>query len=128
MPLTILGFVAYTLGVAYPFRVDSDGVIHFRALKYGIHGLIFGFRLAGAYTLGCCICWPSYIREGSQLSLFQINHEKRHALQMRTWMAIAVLLFGAAYGSMATYSAIKCGNIWACNPLELDAISHEGGK
>lgn len=125
LPLTIIGSIVFTLGFAYPFRMDSDGVIHWRALKYGIHSAVFGARLAGAYTLGCCVCWPSYVLDGSQISLFQMNHEKRHTAQMRTWMAAAVLLLFATTGIMAGWSLIRTGDVWHANPIELDAISHE---
>lgn len=122
LPLTLLGCVLFLLGFGVPFRMDSDGTLHWRALGFGIHQVIFNRRLAGAYTMGCCVCWPSVAA-----SLYEpgVNHEKRHAWQMRTWMLGACLLFFVVYLGMAGWSLVTSGNIWSRNPVEIDAAAHE---
>lgn len=122
LPLTLLACVVYLLGFAVPFRMDGDGTIHWRALGFGIHQVIFNRRLAGAYTMGCCVCWPSVAA-----SLYEpaVRHEKRHAEQMRTWMLLCIAFFFVGYLAMAGWSLVRTGNIWQANPIEIDATHAE---
>lgn len=123
LPLTVLGCLVHLLGVGVPFMVDADGVVHWRAARWGIHAAIFRARLAGAYTLGASICWPSL---GASWNQAAMRHEKRHVFQGLAWAGAALALYLLSYGLLAGYSAIRCGNIWCANPWEQDAIHAEG--
>lgn len=121
LPITLLGAVMFAFGVGVPFRVDGDGVTHWRASGWGVHHWIFSHHLAGAYAMGCNICWPTVVMPNPAA----MAHEKRHVAQMRWWMTAAMLAFFVLYLGMAGYSLARCGNIWRCNEIEQDAIRHE---
>jgi hypothetical protein len=115
---TLLGAVIHFLGAALPFKVDPDGVIHWRALSWGIHRLIFSRQLAGAYTFGANVVWPDEVRSKA---VRPRKHEGRHVW----WFMVLGPLFLPAYGACAAYSLIRAGDVWTRNWFEQDAIRAE---
>lgn len=125
LPLTLLGLLLHALGAARPFCVDSDGVVHWRPLPFGVHALIFKARLASAYTLGGSVVWASEELYRSRPDL--VRHEQRHAWQGFMAMSLAIGLYLLSYLAMAGWSLTKTGNIWEANIYEIHAKEAEAG-